>query len=637
MIPMPRQLAIFFWLTISLVQSAPLSAQVEVPLPEGDSSRVPLLVEEDTLDVAYFLLANPEVEFSFKDTVLEYFEQFDPARQRDFDFAHLGNLGSAHHPLYYQSYFQKGFDIGFRQFDLYQTKMDQLKFYRLQKAFTNAYYTQGSTQDDAYFKADFSRNFANGLNFSLNFKRINNTGAYTRQKARAGAFATGFWYRAPRGRYHAFITYLSNVIRQQDNGGIDVAALTEQNREQEFSVPVILSSAETRHDHREYAYTHRFDLNARPDSLPAPDRAFVIEHQIKYRRSFYKFSDSSPAADSAFYGDLQIDLRGLRHYIKNKTLSNRFGLATFKRSRQHKGLRSQRDLFEVMLEHRLHRLNQEPVDSTLHNLILSGQYHFSPGNRLQLKTYAHLGLAANRGDYRLGGRLFVDLLKGGRLELEVLQQRYAPSLLAYRIFVTEQQLWRNDFDKGFETSLHARYTVPFVGTRLEAGNHLVNNYIYFDTSGFARQHSGTINVLQLSAIQSVKLGKFRLNSWLSFQKSSETPVRLPSLFTKHSLYFEGRIFKRVMLAKVGFDFRINTSWKAPNYQPLIGQFHLQEAAIDPYPALDFFAAFKVRYFRAFLRVENLHEIWQDDFFYQTAGYPNAFTNIRWGISWQFIN
>ena len=614
-----------------------LSGQTIPPADSTLNEQAPLLLGGDTLDVAYFYLQNPEVEYAFKDTTLEEFIQFDPVRKRDFDFANLGNLGSAHRSLFYQPSFYKGFRVGFQQFELYKTTTEQLKFYKLRKAFTDAFYSQGATQEDAYFKVDFSRNFANGINYSLSYDRINNAGAYTSQQARAGALTTGFWYHSPKGKYNAYITYASNIIRQKDNGGINAAQLNDQNIEQEFSVPVQLSTAETRHDERAVTYTHSLDINGQPDSVAAAPRAFVVEHQVQYQRSFYKFFDPSPAPDSSFYGALQIDQRGLRHYIRTRQISNTFGLATFKRRKQKNGLRSQRDLFRISLQHQLHLVEQEPLDSTIQNLFLSGQYHFSPGDRLQLETYAHIGFWDNAGDYRLSGRLFVDLQQAGNLELSAISQSYAPSLLDFRFFATEQRLWKNDFDKTFETSLSASYRLPISRTELQAHNHLITNLVYYDTASFARQEGAVINLLQLSAIQELSLGSFHLKSWFTFQNSSSSKLRFPEVFTKHSLYYEGRVFRDVMLMRLGVDFRINTAWQAYTYQPLTGQYHLDEQQVDAYPALDTFIAFKVRYFRAFLRVENISSIFRNDFFYQTTNYPHPYTNFRWGISWQFIN
>ena len=64
----------------------------------------PLLEEEiDTSEVSYFFSDRPNQLLPFRDTLLnDYFHQYDPTRKRDFDFGHLGNLGSAARPLVWQ-------------------------------------------------------------------------------------------------------------------------------------------------------------------------------------------------------------------------------------------------------------------------------------------------------------------------------------------------------------------------------------------------------------------------------------------------------------------------------------------------------------------------------------------------------
>ena len=59
-------------------------------------------------------------------------------------------------------------------------------------------------------------------------------------------------------------------------------------------------------------------------------RAFTIYHRLRYQKEKYKFWDASPAADSSYYGNLQVDNRGLRYLLERKMVENTLKLQTFK-------------------------------------------------------------------------------------------------------------------------------------------------------------------------------------------------------------------------------------------------------------------------------------------------------------------
>ncbi|MBK7872732.1 MAG: hypothetical protein IPJ74_19660 [Saprospiraceae bacterium] len=107
-----------------------------------DSSRLEQRLDEipDTVGVFYFLADNPNQETPFSDSTLANFQQYDPVRQRSLDYMHLGNLGSAHQPIVFETTWRRGFDVGLHQFDLYMTPATQRRFYRLQKLYECLFY-----------------------------------------------------------------------------------------------------------------------------------------------------------------------------------------------------------------------------------------------------------------------------------------------------------------------------------------------------------------------------------------------------------------------------------------------------------------------------------------------------------------
>ena len=620
-------------------------------LPEKERSQEDFVSEQDTFGVFSFYANNPNEEESFADSLLhDFFHQYDPARNHAIDYFHLGPLGSATMPILYEPQYRQGFDVGLNQYNLYHIRAKDLPFRRLEKPFTNLTYTQVGEQSDTYFKGEFSRNFADGLNVNIDYQNIAMVGRqnhFPNQNSRHTSISTGLWYHSKNEKYDGFLSYAANTVEQQDNGGIQL----EPDEETASSALVFLTDAQTRHAHRELLYTHYYKFGGQPDSTSGRlKRAYTLNHQIGYLNSIYKFFDdfgeAASTADSLYYGNLLTDFRGTRFYLEHTKVENTFKLSTFSLNKKNlNSAQSQKDLIEVGLMHALHQLDLESGDSTLNNLFLSGRLHFNPNERLRLRTYAHLGLLNNGGDYRLEGDLFLDFKQFGNLSAKFVNQLSTPNLIQNRLIVSQREVWKNDFDKVLSTSLSGRYTLPQAQFSANAAYHLVNNFLYFDSNGLVQQSGTPVSILQLSVQKEFRLGNFYLDNLITIQEITEDFLPLPGLFSKHSLYYDGKWFK-VLKVRVGVDVRFTTSYTAPYYNPLTGQFQLSRQfspditdrrEIDFYPAADAFLSLQVTKFRAFAKWENLYQMISNEQYYQVAYYPQWLGGLRLGISWRFVN
>ncbi|NJN33628.1 MAG: putative porin [Saprospiraceae bacterium] len=167
--------------------------------------------EEDTANISYFYPENLGRFYSENDSLLgNYFHQFNPARRRSSDYFTLGNLTSAAYPSVWTPQNRVGLDVGLHAYDLYQIKNSDVRFYQQTKPFMDAYYS-GNTLSDGLMQFRFARNFANGINFSLESRRVYN---FEEQSFPTFARKIGsepfLWQYdgVPRGRTVAFATGL---------------------------------------------------------------------------------------------------------------------------------------------------------------------------------------------------------------------------------------------------------------------------------------------------------------------------------------------------------------------------------------------------------------------------------------------
>jgi len=265
-----KQPFLFFLL---LLLTTPLFGQFPGQGGLGNTSGQPSRQEEfvelvDTFGVFYFFVDNPNEETLFSDTLLAGFQQYDPIRNRDFEYTNLGNQGSPARPLFFQPAFRKGFDIGFHQFDIYRIDKTNIPYYRLQNPFTRAAYSQNN-KDNLNFKGEYSRNFADGINMSIYALRSNHVGQFRNQRARNTSFANNWWYHDKRGKYDGFFAIVSNSNLHLYNGGIEPSQenITVQN-------PITLTvniedGATTKYTQRSFTYTHYYKLIGAVPTVPA--------------------------------------------------------------------------------------------------------------------------------------------------------------------------------------------------------------------------------------------------------------------------------------------------------------------------------------------------------------------------------
>ena len=387
--------------------------------------------------------------------------------------------------------------------------------------------------------------------------------------------------------------------------------------------------------------------NRSPENTLPKGRTYTLMHRLAYKKGTYRFSDISAFADSSYYKNLLLDFRGLRHYVQTRKIENTFAISTFKpRKPGADKVKQQSDFFEVGIRHSFNWIDEEVADSTVNNLFLTGKWNFAPSERLKVKTYAHLGLWDNAGDYRVSGELFFDLKKLGQLKLNGVNQLYRPELLQQRFYISSRNAWTNDFKPTLETNLSATYALPKWGFQASGQYHLLNNFIYFDTLATAQQTGAPLSIFQLILQQNIRFGNFHLDNVIVLQQTTNDALSLPNLFSKHSFYYDGKWFKRKLQIKLGVDVRMNNSYFSNTYNPLVGQFILQNTQkINFFPAVDASASIKVQQFRFFVKAENMTRLFADavgsiradEQYYQAALYPIQNTRFRLGLGWKFGN
>lgn len=622
-------------------------------------------IEPDTFPMFFHFPGDKNKIYPFVDSSLTNdFHQHDPARKPTFEYFNLGFPGSPAYPLYFKPIQRKGFDVGLHAFDLYLLTADRVPAFSLKRAFTQTSFYQTGEQNDGFFGIQFSRNFAQGINFSIDYSRLNqigNASHFSNQKSRTSSLGINFWIKPEKGRYESYLIMAQNGILQRENGGIitlpdpgadffslSLATVQLKNgasemKQQEFSIrqyftilpqkpsPVTLDSALLNN------LTDSLSLRARPVPTLKPDTLtggyLKLAHRLGWKNSFYLFYDDALTENNInnYYKSFATDPRGLRNRIQANTLDNSLYIQT------QIGKKWMVDV-EAGLSQQLHFLKLEPGDSTVHNLSLDGSASLKYSERLSLSGKANFQLLDNRGDYFISGDMKLGLGKWGNVILTAFNQLASPDLIQKQFFVSQRLIWENDFKKSLTTQLGGEMDIGRFKSKLGLTLTVIDNAMYYSIDGKPTQVvDAPISILQSSYKQQIQFGKFSWEGVFVFQIANRADViSLPRLWTRHTISLNTLLFK-VLETRMGVEFRYFTPFSTYAYFPLTAQFQINGGNPDaPYPLLDAFASFKITKFRIFLKLEDVSAAFMQTRYSQVYRYYLPSGGLRFGFKWRFL-
>lgn len=583
--------------------------------------------QSDTTRLQYFYWQNFTNRMNMNDTTLEGFQQYDMARQGEFyDYIHIGDVGSAAKPLAFTPIERRGFDVGLHAYDIYQVPYNETRFFDVNKAYSKAYYSQAMAQTDLIFMATYANNFKNDqANISMDYRRISETGLYDNQFARHTNLSVNGWFQNKNKRYTGLWAWVQNVNEQQINNGVaDTSTLFNTGQfNARTAITVNTETAKTVLRSNHLIYSQYFNLLPNSNNLK-------LKHRSEFQNFEYKFYDISPDSDSSIYGVFQTNNVGLRNFIEYNKWENE---ATI-----HLDYKGSLDIGAV---HSLYFINQEPLDTTINNLFLIGDWDLALGEKQNygLKLKGHFGLLDNRADYLLQGDLFFGFGKKDiKFKLSASSRGYQPTLQQYQVYVSQEKIWQNDFQKTIENRVSGRYdwTENF---SLQGNYFLISNLVYADTLAFPKQSDTITNIGQLMMRLNLNFGQFHIDNSVVLQQTDNSILRFPTLATKHSVYFEGNIFKKALFGRVGLDLRFNSAYYFDNFQPITGQFYQQnDWEMSMLPIVDAFISFQVKSFRGFVKLENVYNLIDaNQVYFSAPNYPMRDWTFRFGVSWYFAD
>lgn len=648
---------------LALLFTAPAMAQVDPPGAKVNKDSLALGFEhrddrKDSISISYRNLdsvRNTPLDFSIND--------FDRYYSVPSTFQNLGNNGAAAYSLIYAPYAKAGWDAGMHAFDIYRFKPEDTRFYKTNRPFTQLGYQLASGKEQL-IKALHTQSPRPNMNFGLEYRLISAPGFFVTQSTNHRSYRLFGNYQGKRKRYAAYIAIMGNTIKNSENGGIvNDSSLSDPNKKKRYSVDVNLGNAlpftpnpfnasvTTGNIYKDFTFLLRqsYDIGKK-DSVAINDSTMEylfypkLRAQYTFTYSSYDYYFKDEQADSAVYKNwynINYPRPFDTLYVRDrwKVIGNDFSLLQFPDTKNS----AQYLLAGIKLENIKGELKNGT--SNFYNVVVHGEYRNKTRNKLW--------------DVLLKGEFYTVGLNSGNYSAyasvgRYLNKRFGDIRLFFNNVSRTPSFIFNDqssFNFG-NPSLTKKENITSFGA--EANNSLVNlgfrNYIianlaYFTDYYHTTQSSKVVNVLQLFASKKIRLTK-RWNYYLDAvvqQADANGPVKVPLVFTRSRLAFEGNFFKNLNLS-TGLEVRYYTPYEAYNYSPVMGQFMPQDTmTIKNLPDVSAFFHFRIKGFAAYVRADNLNTIDFSNGFsftnnnFAAPHYPTPGLIIRFGILWNFVN
>lgn len=523
------------------------------------------------------------------------------------------------------------------------------KHFNYSEATDISYYSVPTPLTDLYFKtvmeqgqsldAFLTINTKPNLNFSLAYKGLRSLGKYVNILSSSGNFRWTTSYFTKDNRYFLNAHFTGQDISNQENGGIrnttdfESADPTFKERDR---LEVYFEDATSFLKGNRFFVDHSFKFSKNnPNSL-------VLLHQFTQEYKFFEFTQ--PTASTRFgtsfsnnvnnktrysnwynklgiayktksYGDLAFFIEDIayRYYYNSAVYNNSGGLAV-----------------PASLSD---RINMIGGNYTFHANKLAANLSVS-----QAITNQSISTIQATVTYKVNHALELDF---------AYQKLNSLPNLNYTLYQSDyvNYNWYN----AFKTEKTNQFSLAAITKWLTLKAHykVLNDYMYFsNTTNTIEsllvkpvQYDKTINYFSLKASNEFKFWKLALDNTILYQTvaQSQSVLNVPQLVTRNTLYFSDHVFKKAMLLQTGFTFQYFSNYYANDYNPLLGDFYVQnQTKIGGFPLVDFFVNARIRQTRLFLKAEHFNAAMTGNNYYSAPNYPYRDFMIRFGLVWNFF-
>ncbi len=597
---------------------------------------------------------------TFLDTTItinkEY--KYNYLRSDDFELMPFSNVGQPYNKL----------GVDFERRNLYPKLGAKAKHFNYSEMEDINYYNVATPMTDLLFKTTFEQgqlldalltfNMSRRLNFSVAYEGMRSRGKYNFDEGESGSFRTTTNYITKNGRYSLRAHIAAQSVDAEENGGLTSPEQFESG-DTDFTDRVKIDvrfdnqTASNRILGKRYFLDHKYKLiRKQKDSSRSEKTSFGLGHQFNYETKYYQFIQ---AQENSYFG--VAFLPSVNDRVNLKTMYNQVSLdfynATLGSLQANLSLYNYSYAFNSILVTETQRIENELqgeeialganyekqiggflvrgaikyklVGDLTGNIIdAAASYRFNKKNKMTVAFHT----SARMPDFNY--LLYQsDYLNYNWQNTELFKNERVNSLQAN----FESQTWGNLSAKVTNLDNYTYFSInsePIVAAEAGIENVIVKPF----------QEGSSIQHLKVKYAKEFKLGSFALNNTVMYQNvnQSNSVLNVPELVTRNTLYYSADIFNKAMRLQTGVTFKYFTAYNMDAYNPLLGEFYIQNTEkLGGYPLLDFFINAKVQQTRIFLKAEHFNSSFSKKTYYSAPNYPYRDFVIRFGLVWNFFS
>ncbi len=583
---------------------------------------------------------------TYLDTTLTIFKEYkyNYLRKDNFELLPFSNLGQTYNSLSYNPGQSALPQIGALAKHFNYLEAEDIKYYHVPTPMTDLFFKTAMEQGqlvDAFLTVNTSPQF----NFSVAYKGLRSLGKYQHILASTGNFRFTINYNAKNRKYFLRGHFASQDILNQENGGI-VNKQQFESGDEEFTdrsrIDVAFQNAESFLLGKRYFFDQSYYLSNTPDSIHKTSLA--LHHRFNYETKLFRFEQSSP---NDYFGDA-FTSEPIYDQSRLKTLTNQLGVKFFNPILG--------NLYGAVKHYNYnYYFNSILVtpQQTITNKLSGDDFLLTANwskkiNNIQVKANADLTVSGNISGNYLNAQINIPFSKNTHFGAAISSSSVLPNF-NYLLYQSDYQSYNWQNTNTFKTQKTNTLQASFAfkdWVSLKASYSIIDNFSYFGLNANESnpqvqpyQNSGTINYLKAKLTNKINFGKFSLQNTLMFQEVQQDQkiLNVPQLITRNTLYYSNHVFKKAMYLQTGVTFKYFTSYYANAYNPLLGEFYVQDQEkIGNFPLIDFFINAKVRQTRIYLKAEHLNSAFTGYNFYSAPNYPYRDFIVRFGLVWNFF-
>lgn len=624
---------LFLWFTIGSVE---LLAQ-DPPTPRKGSR----IIDDTTKQVYgpktsqyYFekdVFFNRQTNYLI-DTVIRNFHRYTYIQRNENLYQDLGNIGTAIRPIYYQVPDIIGASSGFQSYDMYWDT-EQIRYFDTKSPYTNMHVILGG-KGRSITKASFSRNINPRWNFGFDYRGLLIDKQVQRQSkgdrnVRSTYYDLYTAYQTKDSTYRLFANFRRNSLEADEYGGIQTGDGFEFKDYFFDNAQPNLQDASSSDLRMNFHLYHQYEIG----------RALQLYHTFDRYRQGIHFKDTPGSASQNYYDNVEVDSTLTDDQSKFKYVRNEIGIKGSLLKLFYNGYYAIRDFSMT---------NKYIVPDSLRVPTAGVESYLGGRISLRLDSLVEVtgwGELQQNGNYRLEGQI-----KSKWFEASLKQVQYATPLL-FQAYRGSHDVWYNDFDDVNVTQVNGylNYTSRVLSLSPGLTFTRLGNYIFFKADDFGQDQ--TVLPVQTSGEQVIfspelkfsitMLGHINFNSrviYTNVLKNSNDGFQLPDLFVNAQLAYENIFFNGNLDMHAGVDLHYKSAYHALSYDVPIQQFYVQSTFENPaFPLVDVFFNARIKRGRIFVKYNNLIQLFTNEGYLPTPGYPGQRNIVDFGFDWSFYD